>query len=153
MINKTTFTSKRTLIALSLTALLSACGDNDNDFSNIQQPAPTPPTSPAPAPEPIPAFSPDGTLSADVTWTKYGVPHVKADNLESMAYGVGYAFARDNLCVLADQILKYNSERAKYFGPDAVPGSGDSEHLINDFGFITLGFSHTTILGSVRSQT
>ncbi|AGP85644.1 acylase [Alteromonas mediterranea] len=139
MINKTTFTSKRTLIALSLTALLSACGDNDNDFSNIQQPAPTPPTSPAPAPEPIPAFSPDGTLSADVTWTKYGVPHVKADTLESMAYGVGYAFARDNLCVLADQILKYNSERAKYFGPDAVPGSGDSEHLINDFGFITLG--------------
>ena len=88
MINKTTFTSKRTLIALSLTALLSACGDNDNDFSNIQQPAPTPPTSPAPAPEPIPAFSPDGTLSADVTWTKYGVPHVKADTLESMAYGL-----------------------------------------------------------------
>ena len=64
---------------------------------------------------------------------------MKADNLESMAYGVGYAFLRDNLCVLADQIVKYNSERAKYFGPDTVPGSGDSEHLINDFGFLTLG--------------
>jgi acyl-homoserine-lactone acylase len=134
-----TFNAKRTLIALSLTALLGACGDNDNDFSNVEQPAPTTPTTPEPTPAPIPAFSPDGTLSADVTWTTYGVPHVKADNLESMAYGVGYAFARDNLCVLADQIVKYNSERAKYFGPDTVPGSGDSEHLINDFGFLTLG--------------
>jgi len=132
-----TFNAKRTLIALSLTALLGACGGNDNDFSNVEQPAPTTPTTPEPTPAQIPAFSPDGILSADVT--TYGVPHVKADNLESMAYGVGYAFARDNLCVLADQIVKYNSERAKYFGPDTVPGSGDSEHLINDFGFLTLG--------------
>ena len=141
MTNQNTFTAKRTLIALSLAGLLTACGDNDNDFSNIEQPAPPTPTTPEPepAPTPITAFAPDGTLSADVTWTTYGVPHVKADNLESMAYGVGYAFARDNLCVLADQIVKYNSERAKFFGPDQVPGSGDSEHLINDFGFLTLG--------------
>lgn len=137
MITTNTFTAKRTLIALSLTALLAACGDND--FSNIELPAPTTPTTPDPVPTPIPSFAPNGTLSAEVTWTTYGVPHIKADNLESMAYGVGYAFARDNMCVLADQIVKYNSERAKYFGPDTVPGSGDSEHLINDFGFLTLG--------------
>ena len=56
-----------------------------------------------------------------------------------MAFGVGYAFAKDNICILADQILKYNSQRAKYYGPDMVPGSGDSEHLINDFGFLTVG--------------
>ena len=62
-----TFNAKRTLIALSLTALLGACGDNDNDFSNVEQPAPTTPTTPEPTPAPIPAFSPDGTLSADVT--------------------------------------------------------------------------------------
>ncbi|CAB9493963.1 acylase [Alteromonas macleodii] len=139
MTNQGTFNTKRTLIAFTLAGLLTACGDNDNDFSNIEQPAPPTATTPEPAPSPIPAFAPDGTLSADITWTTYGVPHVKADNLESMAYGVGYAFARDNLCVLADQIVKYNSERAKFFGPDQVPGSGDSEHLINDFGFLTLG--------------
>ena len=118
MINQQSFSAKRTLIALSIAGLLTACGDNDNDFSNIEQPAPPTATTPEPAATPIPAFSPDGILSADVTWTTYGVPHVKADNLESMAYGVGYAFARDNLCVLADQIVKYNSERAKFFGPD-----------------------------------
>ncbi|WP_203565578.1 acylase [Alteromonas hispanica] len=128
-----------TLIALSVAACLVGCGDNDNDFSDVQPVSPTPPPPPVSAPAPIPAFDTDGTLTADITWTTYGVPHVKADNLESMAYGVGYAFARDNMCVLADQILKYNSERAKFYGPDRQPGSGDSEHLINDFGFLTLG--------------
>ena len=78
-------------------------------------------------------------LTANIRWTDYGVPHIKADNLESMSYGVGYAFAKDNICILADQILKYNSQRAKYYGPDIVPASGDSAHLINDFGFLTMG--------------
>ncbi|WP_018983650.1 acylase [Salinimonas chungwhensis] len=127
----------RTLLALSIAACLVGCGDNESDASDEQ--GGEPPPSPPVVSEPVPAFASDGLLNADITWTTYGVPHVKADNLESMAYGVGYAFARDNMCVLADQILKYNSERAKYFGPDLVPGSGDSEHLINDFGFLTLG--------------
>nr|WP_136252426.1 acylase [Ningiella ruwaisensis] len=119
--------------------LLAACGDNQNDFSNISPPEPPAVTPPTPPVASVPNFDEDGVLDAEIRWTEYGVPHVKADNLESMAYGVGYAFARDNLCILADQIVKYNSERAKYFGPDLVPGSGDSEHLINDFGFLTVG--------------
>ncbi|WP_218354689.1 acylase [Alteromonas lipotrueiana] len=127
----------RTLLALSIAACLVGCGDNDSDSSD-EQDGGTPPSPPIVS-GPVPAFDSDGTLNADITWTTYGVPHVKADNLESMAYGVGYAFARDNMCVLADQILKYNSQRAKYFGPDLLPGSGDSEHLINDFGYLTLG--------------
>ncbi len=139
MITRKHFSPAKTLVALSVTALLTACGGNDNDFSNVQVPEPTPPPTPEPAPEPIQAFDSDGTLSADIRWTTYGVPHVTADNLESMAYGVGFAFARDNLCVLADQIVKYNSERSKYFGPDQVLGSGDSAHLINDFGYLTVG--------------
>ena len=139
MITRKHFSPAKTLVVLSVTALLSACGGKDNDFSNVQVPEPTPPPTPEPAPEPIQAFDPDGTLSADIRWTTYGVPHVTADNLESMAYGVGFAFARDNLCVLADQIVKYNSERSKYFGPDQVVGSGDSAHLINDFGYLTVG--------------
>ena len=130
--------SKPTLI-ISVAIALAACGDNNNDFSNITPPAPvTPVTPPQPAPV-LPAFDPDGVLEADIRWTTFGVPHVLADNLESMSYGVGYAFAKDNACILADQIIKYNSERSKYYGPDTVRGSGDSEHLINDFGFLTVG--------------
>ncbi|NMH58503.1 acylase [Alteromonas ponticola] len=126
-------------IAAACLAVLgvSGCGD-DRNYEVAQPTPPVAPETPAEKAQ-IPAFDENGVLTADIRWTTYGVPHVKADNLESMAYGVGYAFAKDNLCILADQIVKYNSERAKYFGPDLVLGSGGSEHLINDFGFLTLG--------------
>ncbi len=130
--------SKHVTLALSTFSILtlSACG---SDPVQVVTP-PSAPVIPVVTPAPVlPAFDPDGELSADIRWTEYGVPHIIADNVESMAFGVGYAFAKDNICILADQILKYNSQRAKYYGPDMVPGSGDSEHLINDFGFLTVG--------------
>jgi len=123
---------------LSISCLLAACG---GDYKYVGEPSPAPTPDPEPTPEvvvPVPSFDPDGVLTANIRWTDYGVPHVRADNLQSLSYGVGYAFAKDNICILADQILKYNSQRAKYYGPDMVPGSGDSAHLINDFGFLTL---------------
>lgn len=89
------------------------------------------------------AFDPDGVLEAIIRWTRYGVPHIEADNLESLAYGTAYAYARDNFCTLSEQILKIRSERSKYFGPDRIPGSGDSEHLISDFGFKALELVET----------
>lgn len=113
---------------------LSGCGGSSNDTSTPEPgtPEPTEPTG-------LVAFAPNGELSVDVTWTDYGVPYVKADNMESLGFGVGFAFAQDNLCILADQIVKFNSQRSRFFGPDAVPGSGDSENLLTDFGFLTLG--------------
>lgn len=125
----------RTQPRLLLTALLTgsvvtlaACGSD-----SIQEP------EPPPAPTGLIAFAPEGEVSANIRWTDYGVPYVKADNLEGIGYGVGYAFAQDNICILADQIVKFNSQRARYFGPDAVPGSGDSGNVINDFGYLALG--------------
>ena len=141
---KYSFQQLRTpLTVLSLSCLLAACGGGGGDeFKYIGTPAPVTPdpvTPPVVVAPPVPTFDSDGVLTANIRWTDYGVPHITADNLESMSYGVGYAFAKDNACMLADQILKYNSQRAKYYGPDLVPGSGDSAHLINDFGFLTLG--------------
>lgn len=125
---------------ISLFSLLSACGGGDYTYIGTPEPEPSAPiTPPTVALAKVPSFDSDGVLSANIRWTDYGVPHIKADNLESMSYGVGYAFAKDNICILADQIIKYNSQRAKYLGPDKVTASGDSEHLINDFGFLTLG--------------
>jgi acyl-homoserine-lactone acylase len=60
---------------------------------------------------------------ATVFWTSYGIPHVVASNWGSLGYGYGYAFARDNLCVLADDIVEANGERSRYFGP----GGGNLE--------------------------
>jgi acyl-homoserine-lactone acylase len=120
---------------LGIISVLSACGGGEHTYIGAPEPVTPTPTSPPVVSTPVPSFDDDGVLSANIRWTDYGVPHIKADNLESMSYGVGYAFAKDNICILADQILKYNSQRAKYYGPDLVPASGDSAHLINDLRF------------------
>ncbi|WP_404399819.1 acylase [Idiomarina seosinensis] len=96
-------------------------------------------SSPLPDQEPLSTFDEDGELQADISWTTYGVPYVKADNVESMAFGVGYAYAKDNICILADQIVKFNSQRSRFFGPDNPIGSGNSQNLIDDFGYLALG--------------
>ncbi|MFT5276608.1 MAG: acyl-homoserine-lactone acylase [Granulosicoccus sp.] len=129
---------QRSLVIAAVTIALSACSSDEKKYE-VVTPIPVTPPSPPVAPAPLPSFDEDGVLEANIRWTEYGVPHVTAQNLESMSFGVGYAFAQDNLCILADQIIKYNSQRAKYLGPDRNLGSGDSEHLINDFGFLTLG--------------
>ena len=34
--------------------------------------------------------------------TTYGIPHITANDPESLAYGVAYAYAQDNVCMTAD---------------------------------------------------
>jgi len=55
--------------------------------------------------------------SAEIRWTSYGIPHILADDIGSASFGVAYAFASQNACILADSIVKARGERAKYFGP------------------------------------
>lgn len=54
----------------------------------------------------------------DVTRTELGIPHIKANDLGSMGYGLGYAFAEDNLCVMLEDFITIRGERSKYFGGD-----------------------------------
>lgn len=122
---------------------LSAC---NSDNKTVEPPTVTPPTSPPVETVPkLVAFDTDGELVADIKWTTYGVPHITADNLQSLAFGSGYAYAIDNLCILADQILKIRSERSKYFGADKIAGSGDSANVISDFGYYALGVMKSAI--------
>lgn len=92
-------------------------------------------------------FDEDGLLEANIRRTDFGVPHIKANNLESVAFGIGYAYSEDNYCMLMDIITRYNSERSQHFGPDKVPGSGDSLNLITDFGYLALGIREQAIMG------
>ncbi|NGP53952.1 penicillin acylase family protein [Thioalkalivibrio sp. XN8] len=73
---------------------------------------------------------PDGPV-ATIRRTTNGVAHIRAENLESAAFGSGYAQAQDLVCYLADAFVKARSERAKYFGP----GPGNL-HIINDFSYL-----------------
>lgn len=89
-------------------------------------------------PHPI-AFDEDGILEAHVRRTEFGVPHIKADNLESLSFGTGYAFSQDNACMLMDIVNRYNSRRSRFHGPDRVPGTGDNQNLFTDFAYLTMG--------------
>ena len=59
-------------------------------------------------------------VSADIRRTSFGVPHIRAANERGLGYGIGYAYAQDNLCLLANEITTVNGERSRYFGPDQL---------------------------------
>ena len=106
----------RLLTALALAAL---AGCNDDKFV-------------APDPVVVPAFE------ATIQRTSYGIPHISAANLGGAAYGVGYAYAQDNLCLMADQVLTNAGERSRHLGPDAVVRPGTTltnvrSDLVNRF--------------------
>lgn len=80
-----------------------------------------------PAPE-APAYT------ATIRRTAHGVPHIVGEDMGSLGYGMGYSFARDHVCILADQIIKVRSERARYLGP------GPSNFYVgSDFAYLSLG--------------
>lgn len=70
---------------------------------------------------------------ATIRRTAHGVAHITAADIGSAGFGQAYAFAQDHACVLADQILKVRSERAKFLGR----GPGD-RHVNSDFAYLSL---------------
>jgi acyl-homoserine-lactone acylase len=63
---------------------------------------------------------------ASIQRTSFGVPHITATNVEGVAYGVGYAYAQDNFCLLADNIMTVNGERSRWLGPDLTVRLGST---------------------------
>ena len=54
--------------------------------------------------------------AAEVRRTSFGIAHIKANDFGSAGYGVGYAFAQDNFCMMADEFMTVRGERSKYLG-------------------------------------
>jgi acyl-homoserine-lactone acylase len=65
--------------------------------------------------------------TAEVRRTSFGIAHIKANDYGSVGYGVGYAFAQDNFCTMADELLTVRAERAKYLG-----GTGSTPYGVNN---------------------
>lgn len=59
-------------------------------------------------------------LSAEIRRTSYGIPHIRANDYASVAYGMAYAYAQDNVCLMAEQVVTVSGERSATFGPDAT---------------------------------
>ncbi|HCS06416.1 MAG TPA: acylase, partial [Pseudomonas sp.] len=64
------------------------------------------------------AQTPSMDVSAEIRRTTFGVPHIKAADERGLGYGIGYAYAQDNLCLLANEVTTVNGERSKFFGPE-----------------------------------
>ena len=60
----------------------------------------------------------DGVRRARITVTRYGIPHIVAEDYESLGYGEGFATARTSICNLADTVLTARGLRSRYLGPD-----------------------------------
>src|SRR3954451_19758335 len=77
--------------------------------------------------------------SAVIRRTEYGIPHILANDYEGVGYGFGYAFAQDNICVMADTYLTVRAQRSRYLGPDATyesRGNGTTyKNVDSDFFF------------------
>ncbi|MEZ5382706.1 MAG: penicillin acylase family protein [Microthrixaceae bacterium] len=75
----------------------------------------------------------DHTYEAELAWTTEGVAHVRATGWGDVGFGQGWACARDNLAIIADQLVKVTSSLARTHGP----GEAD-EHLASDLGYLAL---------------
>ncbi|MDB5960315.1 MAG: hypothetical protein JWP59_1609 [Massilia sp.] len=54
--------------------------------------------------------------SVQLARTSHGVVHVTAADFRGIGTGLAYAYAQDNLCMLADSMLTVRGERSRYFG-------------------------------------
>src|SRR3954467_3885100 len=79
----------------------------------------------------------DDTYSATIKRTQYGIPHITGKTFGDLGYGYGYAFAKDNICSMADQYVTVRAERSKFFGTDGTyiqRGNGTTvKNLDSDF--------------------
>src|SRR5918998_1404340 len=70
-------------------------------------------------------------FAAIIRYTEYGIPHILATGSTGLGYGIGYAQARDAVCVLADTYLTVDGERSRYLGAEAGYELGGSEAAPN----------------------
>lgn len=75
--------------------------------------------------------------SATITRTTYGIPHIEARDWRGVGYGVAYAYAEDNLCLLAEEFATVAGERSRFWGPEAkaVLGFEEVDNLSSDVFF------------------
>ena len=64
------------------------------------------------------ASPPAGTdaRTATIARSANGVAHISAPDPETLAYAMAYAYAQDNVCMTADQLVTVRGERSRYFG-------------------------------------
>lgn len=70
-----------------------------------------------------------------ITYTPFGIPHIEAKTYSALGYGIGYVQASDNLCTLAEQLLKLQGEKSRFFG-----AGNNQKNLLADFAYKALDY-------------
>lgn len=89
--------------------------------------------------------------TAQIRRTSFGTPHILAENERGLGYGIGYAYAQDNLCLLANEVLTVNGERSRYFGA-AGKTADERENLPSDV-FFTWFNNRAAVEGFLQAQS
>jgi hypothetical protein len=69
-----------------------------------------------------PAPAPDLARQVEVRRTAYGVPHIKAENLQAAAYALAYVQLEDYGPSIAMGLLRGRGEMGRWFGRDSMEG-------------------------------
>src|SRR5215831_16407917 len=104
-------------------------------------------TAPALASRPPAAHGPAaGQLTAKIRYTTGGIPHILAHSWAGLGFGYGFAFAKDNICTMANDYVTVEAQRSRYFGPKGSyiqRGNGVTvNNLDSDFFFQQIIDSH-----------
>jgi acyl-homoserine-lactone acylase len=70
------------------------------------------------------SLSQDSARTATIQRTANGVAHINAPDWETLAYGMAYAYAQDNLCLTAQHLVTVRGERSRHFGGAATAALG-----------------------------
>ena len=62
------------------------------------------------------ATLPEPARSVEIQRTAHGIAHITAPDYATLAYGVAYAHAQDNVCQTANQLVTIRGERSRWFG-------------------------------------
>ena len=74
------------------------------------------------------------TYSTNITRTEFNIPHIQSDSWGGVGYGVAYAYAQDNICMLAEEFATVAGTRSLHFGPDnsSVLGFSEVDNITSD---------------------
>lgn len=101
-------------VAIAFTVVAAACSGSESASEPTTTTVATTTTAVATTTTAGPQYQ------ATIRRTENNVPHILADDMGSLGFGYGYAFSEDHLCTLADMVVRSNSERAEYHGPDEL---------------------------------
>jgi acyl-homoserine-lactone acylase len=73
-------------------------------------------------------------FEAKITRTTHNIAHIEAETWQGVGYGVAYAYAQDNFCMLAEEFVSVKGERSFHFGPEgrALIGTSATDNLTSD---------------------